>query len=285
MIGTERLYRLTAFSDEPGGGNPAGVWLGERLPEPEIMQRIAAGVGYSETAFVAPCRGRERAVRYYSPKAEVSFCGHATIATGIVLGRTHGVDDYLLETGVGPVALRVDEDRGVLRATLTSVPTRHEPPAPQLLDSALDILGWGHDDLDMDIPPARAFAGAWHLILAARRRSRLDRLEYDFEALRAVMLEHDLTTLQLVWRECDDLFHSRNPFPVGGVVEDAATGAAAAALGGYLRDAGLVRPPVRFTIRQGEAMGRPSRLDVRVPVEGGIQVTGTAVELDAESEA
>jgi PhzF family phenazine biosynthesis protein len=95
------------------------------------------------------------------------------------------------------------------------------------------------------------------------------------------MLGEGLTTLQLVWRESPTVFHSRNPFPVGGVVEDPATGAAAAALGGYLRDTRLVTVPTTILIRQGEAMGRPSRLTVEIPAEGGIVVTGTAVPIES----
>lgn len=106
------------------------------------------------------------------------------------------------------------------------------------------------------------------------------RLDYDFERLAAVMDRNALTTIQLIWRENEQLFHSRNPFPVGGVVEDPATGAAAAALGGYLRDAGLLTAPQRLVILQGEAMGRPSRLVVDVPVRGGITVSGTAVAIE-----
>ena len=132
----------------------------------------------------------------------------------------------------------------------------------------------------MRIAPARAYAGAWHLILAASTRARLAQLDYDFDALKALMLESDLTTIQLIWREADPLFHSRNPFPVGGVVEDPATGAAAAALGGYLRNAGLIETPTSITIRQGEDMGRPSLLSVDIPARGGIIVSGTAVRID-----
>jgi PhzF family phenazine biosynthesis protein len=75
------------------------------------------------------------------------------------------------------------------------------------------------------------------------------------------------------------VFHSRNPFPVGGVVEDPATGSAAAALGGYLRSAGLMAAPKTILIRQGEAMGRPSQLTVHIPVSGGIVVTGQAIRM------
>jgi PhzF family phenazine biosynthesis protein len=84
------LHRYTAFATSREGGNPAGVWIGDALPGADEMQRIAAEVGYSETAFVAPAAGAGRTVRYYSPAGEVSFCGHATIATGVILGATEG---------------------------------------------------------------------------------------------------------------------------------------------------------------------------------------------------
>lgn len=275
------LYRHAAFTTDPDGGNPAGVWVGEALPSPVEMQAIATEVGYSETAFVAPATGAERTIRYYSPAAEVSFCGHATIATGVVLGERDGDGTYLLHTTVGDVPVEVRTRDGQREAVLTSVEPRHESVPDALLDAALDALGWTRGELDPLLPPARAFAGAWHLILAVRSAARLARLDYDFARLRALMLEDNLTTLQLVWRERVDLFHARNPFPVGDVVEDPATGAAAAALGGYLRGAGLVRVPSIITIRQGEAMGRPSLLTVEIPAEGGIKVAGAAVAIPA----
>lgn len=273
------LYRIAAFSDISSGGNPAGVWIGERLPDSDTMQRIAAEVGFSETAFVAPQHGLERTIRYFSPQAEVPFCGHATIATGAVLGNSGGQTTYVLSTAVGIVPVTVVTSGDQLRVSLTSVNTRHIAVPDTVLDEALRNLRWERGDLDASIPPAIAFAGAWHLVLAVSSRERLAALEYDFEALKAQMLREELTTLQLVWREHGQLFHSRNPFPVGGVVEDPATGAAAAALGGYLRDASLINTPTEFQVRQGETMGRPSLLTVSVPSAGGIVVSGAAVPM------
>src|SRR6478736_3958853 len=67
------LLRLAAFTADPAGGNPAGVWIGTELPPAPVMQRVAAEVGFSETAFLAPdgsgLPGRFR-VRYFSPLAE-----------------------------------------------------------------------------------------------------------------------------------------------------------------------------------------------------------------------
>jgi PhzF family phenazine biosynthesis protein len=243
------------------------------------MQRIAAEVGFSETAFVAPAVGPERTVRYYSPVAEVPFCGHATIATGVVLGETGGDGIYRLATAVGQVPVTVRTRDGYREASLTSVEPTHTPAPEALVTSALDALGWKRNDLDDAIPPVRAYAGVWHLVLAVAEAGRLAELAYDFETLKALMLRDGLTTLQLVWRESPGVFHSRNPFPVGGVVEDPATGAAAAALGGYLRAAGLVKAPTTLVVRQGEAMGRPSRLVVDIPAVGGIIITGTAVNI------
>ena len=278
------LHRLAAFTSTPAGGNPAGVWIGDALPDAAAMQRIAAEVGFSETAFVAPASGRDRTIRFYSPLAEVPFCGHATIATGVVLGEAEGDGTYRLATTVGVVPVAVRQHEGMREASLTSVAPAHEAAAPELVDDVLAQLRWQRTDLDQAIPPARIFGGSWHLVLAARTADRLADLHYEFEALKRVMLAADLTTLQLVWREGPTMFHARDPFPVGGVVEDPATGSAAAAFGGYLRDAGLIAAPASIVIRQGEAMGRPSRIAVDIPATGGIVVSGTAVHLPPSKE-
>ena len=165
-------------------------------------------------------------------------------------------------------------------ASLVSVEPKYTDASDVLVNQAISTLGWQSSDLDGSTPPARAYAGAWHLILAVNALDRLDTLDYDFESLKALMLQEGLTTLQLVWRESTNLFHSRNPFPVGGVVEDPATGAAAAALGGYLREAKLIVAPNTIYIRQGEVMGRPSTLTVEIPTTGGIAVRGTAVPIE-----
>lgn len=274
-----RLERLAAFTENPRYGNPAGVWRGAELPPPDQMQRTARELGYSETIFLAPSGNNRYHVRYFSPEAEVPFCGHATIAAGVRLGQDEGPGTFHFDTLTGDVAVRVQLRGESLQASLTSVEPGYELAAEKLVAAALDCLGWKKEELDGAIPPARAYAGAWHLVLAVATRERLARLRYDFESLKALMLRNELTTVQLVWRESRDVFHSRNPFPVGGVVEDPATGAAAAALGGYLRNSGIVEVPARLNIRQGEDMGRPSRLTVDVPRAGGIIVSGTAVPI------
>jgi PhzF family phenazine biosynthesis protein len=130
------------------------------------------------------------------------------------------------------------------------------------------------------LPPAVGYAGARHLIVSTATRQRLAELDYDFDRLLAYMLERDLTTLQLVWRESETTFHVRDPFPVGGVVEDPATGAAAAAFGAYLRDRGIVQAPVTLTLYQGYDLGRPSQIQVELRTgDNRVRVSGNAVPI------
>ena len=275
---TPAVLRYSAFTTDPSGGNPAGVVLDARGLPDDAMQRIAVDVGYSETAFLLPRADGELDARYFSPLAEVSFCGHATIAAMVAHARRRGPGDFVLHTQAGRV--RVTVDAGFV-ATLTSVPPRVESLDAADLDGVLAALRWHRDDLDPVLPPAVAYAGAWHPVIAVASRARLADLHYDFDALAALMASRDWTTINLVWREDAHTLHARNPFPPGGVVEDPATGAAAAALGAYLAGQDQLPDDRRFTIHQGHDLGCPSvlRVDVPVDVRDGVRVSGTAVEI------
>ncbi|MFF5296626.1 PhzF family phenazine biosynthesis protein [Paractinoplanes globisporus] len=268
------ILRLAAFSDDPAGGNPAGVVLDASGLSDERMLAIAAEVGYSETAFIVSRDGGKYRVRYFSPLIEVPFCGHATVATAVALGP----GSHVFVTNAGEVPVSVD-DEGV--ATLTSVDPRVYDLDDAELTALLAALRWSQFDLDESLPPKVAYAGAYHPIVAAASRKRLAELDYDEAALKALMETRGWTTIQLVFRAADDTFDVRDPFPVGGVYEDPATGAAAAALGGYLRELWIVPDEATLHLRQGDDLGRPSRITVRlVPGSDGVRVSGRAVPIE-----
>jgi len=277
------ILRYSAFTQNASGGNPAGIVLDATGLDESTMQAIAAEVGYSETAFltVAGDDGRSFDVRYFAPSIEVPFCGHATIATGVALGERLGEGAFLLHAKSGDVPVDITRAAGGrLRATLTSVEPKIDDLAPNDLDELLAALNWSRDDLDPQLPPKVAYAGLWHPVLAVATRARLADLDYDFDRLRDQMAQRNWTTIQLVWRETPTVFHVRDPFAVGGVVEDPATGAAAAALGHYLREMKLIEPPVTLTVHQGVDMGRPSLLIVDVDdADQRIRVGGHAVPI------
>jgi PhzF family phenazine biosynthesis protein len=279
------VLRISAFSDGERGGNPAGVLISDALPEAERMQAIAAEVGFSETAFAAPCEVGWR-VRYFAPETEVPFCGHATIALGAALARREGDGVFTLELNKDTITVEGSRNGAVIAAALQSPSTKSTPADPDLISAALTLFGYRHEDLDPRIPPAVAEAGATHLVIALKNRERLATMSYDLDMGRILMNDAGLVTISLIHAETDTLFHARNPFASGGVLEDPATGAAAAALGGYLRDLGW--PGIRGTggevnIVQGEDMGMRSLITVSIPPEIGssIRVAGAARVMSA----
>jgi PhzF family phenazine biosynthesis protein len=228
------VQRIAAFSQGTNGGNPAGVVLCDALPPARQMQAIAAQVDYSETVFAAPKEDGWR-VRYFAPEIEVPFCGHATIALGAALALAHGDGTFALELNDARITVTGWRSNSELRAALQSPRTRSAQAPLELVETALALFSYTSADLEPRLPAAIIEAGVRHLILALTSRQELAAMHYDLEQGRRLMTAAGLVTISLVHAETDVLFHARNPFAAGGVYEDPATGAAAAALGGYLR--------------------------------------------------
>ncbi|PLS20903.1 PhzF family phenazine biosynthesis protein [Neptunicoccus cionae] len=254
-----QIQRIAAFSLDGAGGNPAGVVVTDALPSADEMQKIAAEVGYSETVFAAPQGGGYR-VRYFAPQAEVAFCGHATIALGAALGAAHGAGTYQLALNDADISVEAFQSGTSWAARLSSPPTRQEPALDTLKADVLALFGWTEQDLDSALEIKLVEGGARHLLVPLRNHGLLRDMSYDFDEGAALMQAHSLVTINLVYRQDAETFFSRNAFAGHGVYEDPATGAAGAALAGYLRDSGRGETP--FTIYQGQDMDMPSRLVV-----------------------
>ncbi|MEL6281698.1 MAG: PhzF family phenazine biosynthesis isomerase [Pseudomonadota bacterium] len=285
----EDVSRVAAFADGDLGGNPAGVAFVEEVEDAAAMLRTAAAVGYSETAFLAP-QGDAWRVRYFAPETEVPFCGHATIALGSELGRRFGPGLYRLVLNEAEITVEaIEEGAGRWGAVLQSPATWSKPLSPPLALALMGAFDLTPAQIDPRLPISLAHAGANHAVIPLASRARLAAMAYEFEPMKQRMLENDLTTISLIHFEAPRLIHARNPFAVGGVYEDPATGAAAAALGGLLRDLdwdGLGQGTATggpIEIRQGFDMGVPSRLRVEFGSETGssIGVSGLTREISA----
>ena len=270
------LLRIAAFSNGSVGGNPAGVQIGEVLPPVETMQHVAAEVGYSETAFAAPQSDGWR-VRYFSPQTEVPFCGHATIALGAALALQYGNQVFKLQLNGAAITAEGRHDGDALFAALQSPPTRSAQADAILVSEALALFGYTIGDLDPALPPGAIHGGADHLLLALKKRATLAAMSYDLASGQALMRQAGLVTIALVHARDRQTFDARNAFASGGVLEDPATGAAAAAFAGYLRDLNWPHGGA-INIAQGDDMGMPSRIRAEIPaVRGGsIRVSGEA---------
>lgn len=270
------ILRYSAFAATLGGGNPAGVVLDAAGLSDADMQRIAIEVGYSETAFVVSGGGDRIRVRYWSPAAEVPFCGHATVATAVALAERDGPGAVTFDTGTGAVELLSTADAaGTVEVSFTSVATEVRQLGAGVLDQLLTLLGLVESDLDPRFPAREAFAGNWHPIIVLADRELFNQFRFWPPDVAAFMLEQSWPgTITVLHSANSGVFDARNLFPVGRITEDPATGSAAASVGAYLRQLGIVDQTVR--IRQGAHVGRPSELVVTIPVAGGIVVSGGA---------
>ena len=255
------VLKLAAFSQNGQGGNPAGVVFCDEMPGDGEMLQIAKEVGYSETAFLVKQNTAWR-VRYFAPEIEIPFCGHATIALGAALGERFGEDEYKLTLNDSQITVRAEKSGNGFSATLQSPETHSEDAPQEFVDEVLAGFHLTREQLNPAFPIRFASGGAKHLMLVLNDRRTLAEMNYDFDAVRGLMMKKALITISLLWPESDSVFHARNAFAAGGVYEDPATGAAAAALAGYLRDINW-QGNHEFTILQGEDMGVPSRLLVR----------------------
>ena len=279
------ILRLAAFAiDSTAGGNPAGVLIADSMPEVSTMQATAAAVGYSETVFSAPEGPAAWRVRYFAlDGGEVSFCGHATIALGAALAQKKGdgVFDLRLNDGV-EITVEGRREGDQVAAALQSPPTTSVAASAGLISDVLDLFGLSSAQLDPRIPVSIASAGSTHLVVALKERATLASMAYDLEAGRQLMTSHGLLTIQLLHAESDTRLCARCAFASGGVYEDAATGSAAASLGGLLRD---IKWPHhgRVEVVQGVEMGMPSRLVVEITdgIGESIKVSGIARAISA----
>jgi len=275
------IIKIAAFSDGSLGGNPAGVVLTKAMPSTSDMQRIASEVGFSETAF-AEMKGTEKKwrVRYFSPESEVPFCGHATIALGAALAEKYGDDNYSLALNEADISVEGITHEGQYLAALQSPITRYELLDNVQIEDTLALFGYKQTQLSDSIAPARIHGGADHYIIALRSLSDLASMTYDLNKGRTFMNLHGLVTVMFVVTETDKLFHVRNAFASGGVLEDPATGAAAAAFSGYLRDTGWSNNK-KITIIQGKDMGCRSIITAEFDCETGssIRISGATRKL------
>ncbi len=275
---TIERYRAFTIPRVPSSGNPAGVVLGADFLSDADMQDIATQLGFSESAFLSDVAPGSARIRYFTPRAEIAFCGHATIASGAALARAGATGVVRLRTNAGEVLVEASAHRAVLTAVETSV----EPLDETTLDELLHALRLTRADLDPRLPPALVRGGNPHPVVPVTADA-LARLDHDPDEVLRIQDERGWDgTVPVVHRLSRTLFRSRNPFPRGGIREDPATGSAAADLGAYLRWGGHIATPATITVEQGGETGRPCLLSVEVPSRGRVRVSGTVARLDSE---
>jgi trans-2,3-dihydro-3-hydroxyanthranilate isomerase len=271
-----RFIIADVFTDQPFSGNQLAVFPDAQGLSERAMQAIAREFNFPESTFVLP----GNRVRIFTPKNEMAFAGHPTVGTAAVLahlGRIQG--RVVLQEGIGPVPVEL-ERRGALFHARFTIDTPVEMPAQRPARSAAAAA--------LSLPESAvldawfASGGVKFCFVMLADKAAVDRAQLD----RAAWTKH----FQRAWASNLYLFSSE-PYarmfaPGLGIEEDPATGSAAVALAGVLA-ARQTAPDGIFTwsIDQGVAMGRPSRVEATAEKRGGKVVrvkVGGATVISAE---
>ncbi len=285
------LVLVDAFTRTPGEGNRAGVVPSGAGLDEATMQAVARAVGASETAFVLPgSPGATLRLRYFTPAAEVDFCGHATVATLHYLAETGvvaGQGRYTVDFAAGRLDVELEPVEGGVRVWIA---TPRSPWTDSPIEAAelMRLVGGDTAMLDPELPIRRS---GIKLFIPIARRQQLWSLAPRFGELAQAGKACGVLGFMAFTREVlepGSAAHSRFFAPALGVREDPVTGAANGPLGAYLALHGVLRLPdaggtVRARAEQGDAMGKPGRVELEVRgAPGKIETTrigGVAVSV------
>jgi trans-2,3-dihydro-3-hydroxyanthranilate isomerase len=254
---------LDVFTDRPLEGNPLAVFTaGEQIPS-RLMQSVARELNLSETAFLLPGdAGCDASVRIFTPLTELPFAGHPTLGAALVVGARSGCSGTIrlrTQAGVVPVHLTFEQGEPLFGVMEQPIPSLKPFAAPvEALLAALRTEA-------VPLLPVEAYSnGPVHVMVAFESASAVAALRPDMTALCALG-EYGFSCFAPTAEPAH--FKTRMFGPALGVAEDPATGSAAGPLALHLARHGLTRFGDWIDVRQGEEIGRPSRLRARV--EGG----------------
>ena len=267
-----KYFIVDAFTDQPFGGNPAGVVLldGDTFPKEELMLQIAAELRYSETAFIRRHSEKEFTLRYFTPKAEVELCGHATIASFSLLHRKGLASGRCLcHTLAGDLSVEVGA-RVMMQMA--------QPRIVKSVEDTEEIYkALGISDYKPKLPVQIVYCGLPDFMIQVPDVATLQTMKLDMEAIMEITRQYDAVSFHIFAFDKDGYTaHVRDFGPLYGVPEESATGTANAALTYYLQQNGCLGAEAECAFLQGEAMGRPSVVATRICADGNIYVGGTA---------
>jgi trans-2,3-dihydro-3-hydroxyanthranilate isomerase len=259
-----QLMQVDVFSAERLGGNPLAVFVDPPTLSDARCQAWAREMNLSESIFVWPEAPNRYRARIFTPTRELGFAGHPTLGAAWVLhqmGKLEGTSATQV-TNAGAAQVSYEPDGKVW----------FQPPVRELRDLAepADVgaaLGIPTLWLEPGLPPQAAWVGVGHLAVQLQL-DHVGTLNPNFARMTRLLEAHHLAGV-LVWSfTAAARIHARAFAPAAGVLEDPATGSAAAALGVILTQVAGVTEPTRYVISQGVEMGRPSEVLLTVNHSG-----------------
>ncbi|MFW9812577.1 MAG: PhzF family phenazine biosynthesis protein [Candidatus Thorarchaeota archaeon] len=287
------VIQVDAFTDTPFGGNPATVVLGADHVSEKTMHKIAREMNVRETVFVSKSRSADFRFRYMTPKSEIDFSGHPTIAAYHALVEAGYIDlvqditNSRLETNSGVLDIEIVKNEATGHHEIQI--THKKPQFMETYDPKdhAEALGLSLADIHSPNPLQTVSTGTPHLMIPVSTQRSLDRIKPNWDRLKALQAESDYVSLSVFTRDTREPTSDaqvRHFGPALGVYEDPVSGSAAGSLGSYLIKYGFMDTPFPVTsivIEQGHYLERPGKIFVEVKGDqesiDQVKVSGTAV--------
>lgn len=304
-----RYLHYDVFTDKKFEGNQLAVFPDGRGLSTEQMRTITREMNFSECTFLLPAEapGTDVRMRIFTPGAELPMAGHPTIGTTFALAHegtiAAGRERFVFGLGVGPTPVELTWDNGLPTvapgakvgklsfAWMDQRPPEYREPASPRVE-IIRAAGVDPDAVDATgLPVEEISCGAAFSFIPVRTRAAVDAAEPDTAALRRLKSAFPGGHVGVFLFSTEPVdpavaVYSRMFAPSQGIVEDPATGGASGPLGSYLLKHGLVdRDQARDMVSlQGVAMGRPSRIHMRITDDANgritrVQVGGKAVRV------
>ncbi len=261
-------YTINAFAKTLNGGNEAGIVLNADTLSDVEMKKIAAILGFSETAFVMRSDAADFKVRFFTPVQEVDLCGHATIGTFSALALLNLLKPgkYTQETLAGILTVEIKDDLSVMM----------QQPIPvygEIIDKKeiADSLNISVKDLSNELPIQITSTGLRDIIIPVDQMELLDSIHPDFKRIEEISKRYNAVGYHVF--SLETLYHSnahcRNFAPLCGIPEESATGTSNGALACYLYKYGKIsgQQVKKILIEQGFSMHKPSEIVVSLGVK------------------
>lgn len=286
-----QYLHVDVFTERPFGGNPLSVFLDAKGLSAEEMQSIAREMNHSESTFLFPAeRGGAAKVRIFTPSIEIPFAGHPVIGTAYVLAATGTFYmggprvDLTLELAESSIMTTLEGDSGAPSFVwMTQKPPENGSGITDV-DRLARALGIGRGDIALTEGAAEVWStGIPFLFVPLTGLTPIGRIRPNPQILHDLLHEVGAHGVYAITRETTraDANVRGRCFPIGvGVAEDAATGSAAGALGGYLLKHRWSKPG-RVSLEQGLELGRPSsiHLDLTAGIGKPVRVGGHVVSM------
>ncbi len=288
-----QVHQVDAFTREPFTGNPTGVVLNADVLAEAQMLAIARELNNAETAFILSPDGDDHTVRarFFTPRSEAGFVGHATVAAQYVLSRRQDAPRWQRQKSkAGIVDIEVRGSGPDRRIAIRRSP----PPLGRELNdrerlAVLDALALASDNLDPRMPLRIVGATGTRLLIGVRGPEPLKHLKPDLQRLTTLSAQIGAAgyfVFTLTPGAADHLTESRMFCPALGIAEDPVSGNAHGLLGAYLAQLGFLSKSserARFCGIQGQPLHRPGRVEVELEFAGdelaGVWISGQAVSI------